>query len=138
MIVRVTIELEGENNAKQLEAVLRGLVSAIEIREPARAELDAPSQAVQIEAEKPARSSGGRKSGRKPRAKRGEGAIAQLRLLKEQGYFDQWRTAADVRRQLETVGFPSDNKGIYVALKYMTDRGALNRDQDQGSFYYHI
>ncbi len=130
MIVRMTIELEGENDTRQLEALLRGLVNAISVeggteRPPATAEVTAEGKPRQ------------KRVRGKSRAKRGEGVISMVKGLQREGYFANRHIASEVRDELISRGNAIDNRQIYATLKYLSDRGVLGREEIGGLYAYY-
>ncbi|MBE2183784.1 MAG: hypothetical protein IAE89_10195 [Anaerolineae bacterium] len=131
MIVRMTIELEGENDTRQLEALLRGLVNAISVE-------GAPQSAVAVGEDTAAKKQRKKRTPGRPRAKRGEGATSMIKMLINEGYFAERHTAAQVRDDLNARGYGIDNRQIYVTLKYFADRNQLSREKAGGSFVYFV
>lgn len=131
MIVRMTIELEGENDTRQLEALLRGLVNAISV-ESASAKPVAVSEAAAPGKPRQKRARG------KNRAKRGEGVISMVKALQSEGYFAERHTASEVRDELNSRGHSIDNRQIYATLKYLSDRSVLSREDINGIFAYYV
>lgn len=76
--------------------------------------------------------------GRRRRRPRAESATAQIRRMRDEGYFVQARRANEVKTQLRALGHELENRQVYATLKYMADKGILNRDQDaaDGTWLY--
>ena len=130
MIVRMTIELEGENDTRQLEALLRGLVNAISVENTAAS----PAVVSEVTATGKPRQ---RRARGKNRAKRGEGVISMVKALQNEGYFASRHTASEVRDELISRGHAIDNRQIYATLKYLSDRNVLGREDIDGTYAYY-
>jgi hypothetical protein len=137
MSIKVTIEVDGtKNDVAQLRAVLRGLLN----------EEGTGIENIALEEAELLASEGAGKGGRKrrqrregaKRAPRGQGIIAQVGKLNADGYFTDWRSAADVKTEMESDGRTIDSRQIYSALKYHYDRKRLVRQESDGMYVYRM
>jgi hypothetical protein len=72
---------------------------------------------------------------RRPRT---DAATAQIRRLRDEGYFEQPRRASEVKATLSEAGYDLENRQIYATLKYMADKDILYRTDtgDDGVWMY--
>lgn len=78
------------------------------------------------------------KNGRKHRRPRAEAATAQIRALRDEGFFTQPRRAQEVKEALIGRGYTLDNRQVYATLKYMADSNKLVRSMnaEEGVYQY--
>lgn len=85
-----------------------------------------PKKAVQAE----------KSSGRKRRRSRSDAATAQIRRLRDEGFFENPRRASEVKSALAERGYMLENRQVYATLKYMADANNLYRSaQDENGVY---
>jgi hypothetical protein len=125
-VIRITIkelmlEIEDEEGVKNLGRSLAGLfqqaapATAPEGVQPKRR--GRPPKAAVAPA----------KEARKRRRPRAESATAQIRTLRDEGFFEQPRRAQEVKVALIERGYRLDNRQVYATLKYMADAKDLLR-----------
>ncbi|MBW4437757.1 MAG: hypothetical protein KME04_11520 [Pleurocapsa minor GSE-CHR-MK-17-07R] len=154
MIVRVTIEIEGEGSSEQLQSILRNLsgIATAPAAEPAPALAagEAPAEAAPEEAApkrrgrrpkgeaapapvKPAKKRRNKSS--RPRAPKGQGVVTRVGELVGTPYFDEERRPEDVQAELLTRGYDVDVRQIYSVLKQLVDQQKLQRRKDDNNKY---
>ncbi len=69
----------------------------------------------------------GAEAGIRRRRPRADAATAQIRGLRDEGYFAEPRRASEVKATLKVMGHDLENRQIYATLKYMADKGILYR-----------
>ncbi len=138
-IKELILEIEDENAVQNLGRSLSGLL----LQPAERLEVQTlPLMAIEQVT---------RRRGRKPRAlapeapapgrrrrPRAESATAQIRHMRDVGFFAQPRRANEVKAQLKALGHELENRQVYATLKYMADKGILSRSQDEvdGTWLY--
>lgn len=128
MTVRITIEVDADD--ERAHTLLRSLAAALGGEAPAEATFD---EGLFVESEAaPER----KRSARRQRAPRGGGVIALARKLRADGYFEQARSARDVRTELLQRGFKFDSRQVYATLNYLTRKNLLQRQGSRGAYVY--
>ncbi|MBL8148174.1 MAG: hypothetical protein JNL34_17490 [Anaerolineae bacterium] len=139
-IKELVIEIEDERAVQQLGASLGALFGHVGSAAPEEVLLvtDAPRKRrgrppkakSAVKAEKLSRK-------RRPRS---EAATARIRQMGEEGFFSSPRRAADVKTALTAGGYKLENRQVYATLKYMADKGILQRAQegDDGNWTYQM
>jgi hypothetical protein len=146
MIVRVTIEIQGDDSSEQLQSILKNLANVTGGPVEAAPAAAAPAEGEPApkrrgrrpkgEAAPPAPPKRKRRKSTRPRAPRGEGVISRVRALAGDPFFDDDRTAEDVRAELMNRGYDVDVRQIYAALKTLLDAGLLERRRDNKVYTY--
>ncbi|HYO87171.1 MAG TPA: hypothetical protein VER79_00910 [Candidatus Limnocylindrales bacterium] len=128
------LEFEGDDLAQRAQQSLSAIIGRpaetqpvdyqqdlLDRETPAPKRRGRPPKAAAAEA-KPAE----RDRKRRPRS---EAATAQIRRLRDEGYFVTARRASEVKSTLGSMGYELENRQIYATLKYMADKGILDRSE---------
>lgn len=154
MIVRVTIEIEGEGSSDQLQSILRNLsgIATPAAAEPAPALASGEAAAEAAPEEAAPKRRGRRPKGEaapapvkatkkrrnkssRPRAPKGQGVVTRVGELVGTPYFDEERRPEDVQAELLTRGYDVDVRQIYSVLKQLVDQQKLQRRKDDNNKY---
>jgi len=128
-IKELVIEIEDERAVQQLGASLGALLGQVGSAPPEELVLvtDAPPRRRGRPRKADSVAKTGKRQKRRPRS---DAATARIRQLGAEGFFDTPRRAAEVKMALAAGGYELENRQIYATLKYMADKGILQRSQE--------
>ena len=129
-IKELVIEIEDERAVQQLGASLGALFGQVGSTAPEEFVLvtDAPRR----RRGRPPKAGNAVKADKRGRNRRprSEAATARIQQLGAEGFFDTPRRASEVKAALTAGGYKLENRQVYATLKYMADKGILQRAQE--------